>query len=229
MYLNQCKAVSTKIDHCKIYSSKNRCETCQTGYFLSNNECNLILAINCLLFENETKCRSCTFEFPYLDTDFNCKKNPLIPNCKYYSTVNKCEKCEDSFYLNSESKCVTISPIVQNCSIYSSESKCITCVKGYELITESSTETCNKINGVDPFCKNAVSGDNRCAVCKSGYVLIDGICQKCDHQNPGCAVCDSGNLGTCKMCTSGYTMDTDGMCHVNQTIRDGYIKISYDV
>jgi hypothetical protein len=89
--------------------------------------------------------------------------------------------------------------------------------------------SCEKVVGVDPFCGKAVSSGNRCAVCKSGYVLVDGICQKCDHLNPGCSVCGTVSRDVCLMCYSGYTMDSAGTCHVNESVFDSYIKLSYDI
>lgn len=225
LHLNQCRAVSKSIEHCVRYSGKSTCSRCDEGYLLSDNECKLILTTNCLVYESETKCRSCTFENPILKEDFSCGKNPDVPNCKLYSSPNKCQICDEGFFLTVDAKCISVSAPVANCENYSSTGTCASCSRGFEL----KASACSKIVGVDPFCSSAVTTTNRCALCKAGYVLVGDVCQKCGAANPGCAVCDAENRDECKMCASGYTMDDQKKCHANQVIWDSYIKISYDI
>jgi hypothetical protein len=231
LYDNHCLGVSISVENCQAYSDSETCSECIHGYLLQNNKCSSVLSVNCLVYEDEYKCRLCSFEFPFLDSNFKCKKNPDNPNCKIYYNTHKCDVCEDGYHLTNEGLCVTISSVISGCALYSNED-CLKCDFGYKLSassTDSSKSVCQKVIGTDTNCKSSTFSKKQCGMCKPGYILKDNICERCDQVVSGCAICNKSNFSECLICKSGYSMDSSSNCIVNSDVRSQFVKITYEL
>ena len=126
----RCALVDKPIEHCRTYSSADRCETCRFGYYLTNNTCLKIPVPNCIMADDDpSKCIMCgdgiIAENGRCDGDKRCD----IENCYgcFWPTI--CSFCKEG-YSNAATKCVT-EP--KNCVEldFSDLTKCTICYEGY--------------------------------------------------------------------------------------------------
>ena len=97
------KCVESPIPNCiGIDPVSMRCDKCQNGFFLENNECVKVEEIkNCLIYDPDSR-RSCLTCGPNSKklTIKTCKPvDNKIKNCKNYLNSETCKECEDGFVL----------------------------------------------------------------------------------------------------------------------------------
>ena len=104
------KCLDCEVSGCsKCIDGGSKCEECNTGFTLIQNEC---------LFKNETDCALPCATCSKFDYCVTCKKDGFIPidgicpscmelhkGCSEDCTYDKCNKCLKYFTLNSEGKC----------------------------------------------------------------------------------------------------------------------------
>ena len=216
------------------------CYQCKDGYYNIENSCYCDIK-NCEQC-SENSCLKCKTNYHYNYTTKECEKNEISincydPNCKtcFSEEMGACQECIEG-YDNDKGKCYQLKLPDNhqcpenyfmhnnfcyenceglNCTIrdrrYSNRykceiNKCILCENNiiYLYSNCNNTEEC-KLEG----CLNCVTPD-KCVICSQGYYNIGGICKKCIE---GCSLC-SNNL-TCDYCFSGYKLNDDGQCELN--------------
>ena len=210
---NLCFPTNDIIPFCLFYKANSVCQECNTGYLLLNNECKIIKAQNCLVYTDETKCKTCPREFPVLTTNFNCSKNVQVKFCEEHKTASSCSKCISGYYLKGETDhCFLVDKKIEKCLDYNPSQNCIKCETGYYVWENN----CFINPDYDTNCEYFNDTKYNCSLCYEGYVLIDNYCFKCGHIFENCAVCDETNNEQCLMCKSGFYMDKEGKCNKNE-------------
>lgn len=180
------------------YAYNGYCDSCQTGYTLTNGN---------------TKCTKCTDPACQI-----CEKNkpdtctqkgvPPPKHCVQPQSNNWCLECEDGYGLVAESKnAIQTSPgvclkcTVPNCSTCDGTAAhvgtCTGCTKGYTAI-QGKCVRCGVKN-----CYSCSKGINTCTMCNDNYVLVSSKqCVKCAVKN--CSLCSNKDPNSCFYCDQGY-------------------------
>ena len=170
------------IAKCTIYSlNKDQCSTCESDYFLTENntKCqeNPSGLTGCSIYKNASECSQC-FTDLYLDDNKRCQKvTTLIENCLYYSAIDKCSNCKPDYFL-SNNTCILVK--AKKCLVAESVTKCSSCPSGWGLqeevvagetllscVTKPTINGCSLVSSKAPF---------KCEVCDKFTYLDNGAC-----------------------------------------------------
>ena len=167
-YLNYGSCLPGNIDNCTVYTSKNICATCETGYVLSVNQDACVLPIeHCNTYGTTGVCITCdSGYFPSQDQS-TCVLE--IEHCSIYENDGSCNSCMPDYAVTKyRDKCV---PYIERCQIYDEDGTCDTCETGY-------TQSQDKSHCVLPITGCTVyNNDGECIECSSSYpILYEGKC-----------------------------------------------------
>lgn len=164
-------------DFCASYFRP--CSHCYDGFLeYTSQECIFSENVidNCLIYEEDGKCRECDPGFAMIDG--NCAETSL-PNCLYPLTVRSCQICVSGIR-NEFGSCGTSRCFIPNCiwceTTRDSFELCTRCEEGYSLDVgrnscyPSSMKNCKK-NFYDV-----------CYQCDYGYYNREGICVVSNRQ-----------------------------------------------
>ena len=223
------------------FAGYHLCYQCKDGFYNSEKDCYCDIK-DCEQC-SENSCLKCKTNYYYNYTTKSCEKNEISINCfdPYCKTClseekGACEECKEGYEkhkgqcykLNSPDnnnkcpenyflkdnfcfeKCDGLNCTIKdknyldryNCQI----NKCLVCEYNILYIYSncSNSEQCT-LEG----CLNCITPDE-CAICTQGYYNIGGICKKCIE---GCSICSNNH--TCDYCFSGYKLNNDGQCELN--------------
>ena len=66
----ECKAVTTEVENCSVYSSATECSVCGDGYYLKEKACVKIEAVDNCQFHTDRQCDVCAADY-YLNKGYN--------------------------------------------------------------------------------------------------------------------------------------------------------------
>ena len=107
---------------------------------------------------------------------------------------NNNRMCSWSYSFQLNFNCSIVTSQCYDCSSYTT---CTNCVGGYFLYM-------NRCYTNIPNC--ATRSGLSCALCSSGYILVDGACRLCSSFMPNCQTCP--NPLTCSTCMTKYALDS---------------------
>jgi proprotein convertase subtilisin/kexin type 5 len=187
---------------CKTCDDLNNCSSCIDGMVLNKNKC-------------VSKCDSGQTAVSGVCQD--CQ----VTSCRSCDTsLTRCLDCNLDRFLLSATR-----------SDGSTATSCVTdCGAGkfpYNRVCTNCMSNCNRCS-VTTSCVQCSSGfvlqGLSCqAKCDLGYVEVSGKCVRCT--NPNCLVCDSLSLGTCRKCTTGYSIKNNDCV---KECGDGFFKYLVD-
>ena len=133
-----CKAPTTEVENCIMYSSLTVCDACMSKYKLSDGKCVDIGIENCYATTDGTTCASCSG----LAGESDCPGTECtIANCASCKTVDEkenCEGCASGFYAAADKlSCVELTGANAGCASVV-DSKCSGCTYGYYVNSASS-------------------------------------------------------------------------------------------
>lgn len=184
-----CEQCPKNCDICfQIPNDKIECAFCKEGFYLDNNQ----------------ECKKC---------QKNCKEC-IGPN------LNDCKTVKKGFFYSDEKKKIQKCN-VEGCVVCHKENQCIACGENYygEVIENKTTQVSkNKENykclkcGIEDCLVCEKKEDQiknnffvTCNLCKTGYGLVSGKCEKCTEN---CVFCRE-NTHECTLCQNGYHLDTN--------------------
>ena len=231
--LKICKSLNSEdLKNCeKIDTERGMCQTCKSGYYLSNNDRKCTLTENC--YESTFGvCRKCTNGF-YLDKkEQKCKKQEgAFEHCRETLDGKTCDVCDDEFYFDEEGICCG----TNYCAVRGQYYRCEKCINGYYLSSygdcctpEKNCYYGNKDLGIcqqcdDDYCLDYKDGhckynleNNDLKYCK----IADGVCTQCEvgyylGKDDKCSVsdhCSESDSGICLVCQDNYFLGLDKIC-----------------
>ncbi len=213
---NLCSMFSI-ISHCEEYekissfgNSSFYCAKCETGYWASNNFCEVRVNNdkNCLVYElGSDSCQECLDGFFVSSDGSECSENPNgVKNCEVYSSATKCVSCKQDMYL-SNNECIEISEKIPNCLYYKDPITCGTCSPTFFL----SEKTCIKAEA-----KNCLlyETQKKCKSCSPKYGLkpIDDLISCIEPSDPNCLDFIQTYPFICNICIKDFYSDEEGQC-----------------
>lgn len=177
---------------CSVCTNGNDCSFCGSGTFLDGNNCRKCFD-GCADCNDANTCNACMDGY-YDDGLNHC--NRCQTNCDLCLDFDTCDKPSSGFYFDgARSK-----PCSFGCTQCNDANTCYTCGSGTYLdMTTLKCKTC--AYGCDKC------DSSQCFDCKSGFNLVNGMCQPC---RPNCEYCL--NIDTCDKCFAGYYRQTDNSC-----------------
>jgi hypothetical protein len=106
-----CVSIPTGVPNCEIYLNPSVCSYCKSGYFLNQNECELVTNTisDCFWYSADGVCSTCKGGFKMkTETIENINDNQIITSCELDSVLNclsyddalgLCKECDSNFYL----------------------------------------------------------------------------------------------------------------------------------
>ncbi|KRX02881.1 WD40-repeat-containing domain [Pseudocohnilembus persalinus] len=205
-------------------SSSNNCSSCDTGYTLSGNECQVQLntcndsnCVNCPT--NNAICVEC--QFGYYSDGENCQIcGSGCTDCE--QNANHCTACIDKYYVDTtDYQCKWDGTCYHLCTTCGSEKyhNCNSCIDGYFLyfnrVCLDCDYTCLTCNGGLPqhclTCDevNYTYNNGNCIpiispTCSDGFFDNGGVCEACYG---GCKICTSADQNSCQDCDYKYYLD----------------------
>ena len=189
---------SFQINHC-LEESNGICNTCELGYYLTNNICidSFLSTVfhNCKESKDGLSCSTCE------DGYFFSKNGECVntQNCQLsQKRLSYCEKCDEGFYLSKNGLFCSSS---QNCIYGDRETgKCTDCQGGYYI--DLNDNHCKSNTENNQF-KNCKKGAENCEECIYKYYLgEDGLCSL----SRNCSV--SNQDGQCLKCVEGFYLSS---------------------
>ncbi len=239
----KCPCADSSCALCRTgFAGYDLCYLCKDGYYNKGNDCFCDIE-NCEQC-SENGCLKCETNYFYNSTTKSCEKNEISINCSdpecktcFSEEEGACEKCKEG-YNNDRGYCYKLNSADSNnkcpdnfflkdnfcfekcdglkCTerdnrfkeeAYKCEiNNCLLCEDNIlYLYSDCNNSAQCKLEG----CLNCVTLDE-CAICSQGYYNIGGICKKCID---GCSKCSNNH--TCDYCFSGYNLNDDGQCELN--------------
>ena len=196
------KCVNT--NYCKKVGELGICESCSSGYFISEFDKSCTTTENCYIgIKNIGLCEQCNSGY-YIDfKDGKCKSNSEENEFKYCRTAKEiCNECIPGYYLGNDHKCTD--------NKYCSESlngECTECKNNYYL-------------GLDNRCsevENCIySNEYECEECKNNF-YYERYRRKCIEWEGRFINCKYGyEIKGCERCKDDYYLNqTDNLCYSN--------------
>ncbi|KAH0576091.1 Cysteine-rich membrane protein 2 [Spironucleus salmonicida] len=237
------KCVKCQVDNCDTCSTDAQtCVKCKNNFVPNGNKCDACrdngpeclcgTAVNCATCApNADKCKSCVGNF-----------DP--------KATTPCTDCLDGFFksdVSGKSTCTACSDKCTNCT---SADTCTACQDGFS-VDGNKCVTCEDTN-----CKICSANKNVCTKCNTGYLTVDGKCERqcyqgqsvcatnqiclttCKTCSENCMTCE-GSIASCTSCAPGFTLDRSSCaacstgcadCTGNKNVcnlcKDGYFGIS---
>ena len=201
------------VDNCKIFSTGDKCQSCDIGYFVTeNDECEvnpLDDIQNCIKYASYDSCTECSNGFK-LTAEDKCVGVTEINDCSVYAgdvTTDVCLLCDSNYYLDSNTCQLRNTLAVDNCDQLKVDGEgCGTCSNGFTP-TDDALACLTSISN----CKTYASSDettveHSCDECDNTYYL-DTISGEC---TPGSVVnCKTYQTSSdvCTVCDNGYYLD----------------------
>ena len=207
-----------------IANSSYTCESCNSGYYLSNNTCVARTSItNCSIYDSDADtCDTCATGTYLSANSKTCTANPTgVYKCSTYSNATTCTSCLTGYYLSSNA-CPAVTSTIANCSVYSGAATCSACASNYVL----SSNAC-----VTPTATNCLTytSSTACASCNNGYVLtattttsnsttttVTNCVAATGKAN--CATVNYTSPYNCTSCNSGYYLNSGACTAATTTI-----------
>lgn len=204
--------------NCYTYNAQSICTSCIPGYQYLNGVCNLVTIQNCHTIGLGNLCLVCANSYTLIAGA--CAISTLT-NCQVFQSATMCSVCQSGFYLNAGRCLVPFN--IPFCVIYSSPNQCNQCQN--QAILETNLTVCTILSGslavyTNPSCYQYIRTPI-CIYCNVGYYFdpISGICVACQTTpSKSCAICDYLNPTVCLICSSGYFMNANTTCSLNQEI-----------
>lgn len=202
---------STCIHDNSVRMSMDDSLECNDGFFQLNSTC-----IPCSIYGDcktcaPNTCLECIDSFPGehgICTKYEIpeKEKRVFESCELTNNYT-CVRCMTGYYWNG-TNCNKCS---DNCLICRNQNECISCNNSFYL----NDSICIPRNeDLINRCKDFIIGkDNMCAVCRDGYYMYNGMCNKCSS---GCSKCTSM---MCVDCTE-YHFLHDGACYSYDTLNN---------
>ncbi|KRX07463.1 Insulin-like growth factor binding protein, N-terminal [Pseudocohnilembus persalinus] len=227
------------------------CQTCNTGYYLYNNDCLANCPDGYYKDVPNKKCEPCdstcyTCSGP---SNLDCITCQTTPQHYYLTSQTRCyQNCPAKYYAEDSSNPKSCDQCHSNCVTCTSLSVCQTCEIGYQLISDfcyqicatnqyldMSTDTCYNC---DTACKTCTDSTNKdCITCQDTpqyyYLPDDNTCYlNCpsgyykDLSINECVSCPiqcqaCTDSSTCQSCNTGFFLDSSDNS-CNTTCQDGY-------
>ena len=193
---------------------------CPSKTFFSINDdfsrtcvpCSDDCAICYLSADKKPVCAFCEEGF-FMNSGKTCKA--CVKNCSSCTgtDIGHCRSASEGHFYDLKTGSIE-SCVDQSCATCASQNQCTSCSEGFYQAAKTETE-----NGVLLTCKTCEiehclfcseksdqvkSGTfNSCSLCRSGYSLVSGKCQKCPEN---CSYCREES-GECSFCDRGYNQD----------------------
>ena len=202
-----CSAVGNiKVENCALYSSITQCKTCDSGYYLVENECVKIEAVsNCRVHSNR-KCTTCDSNY-FLNVSYT--SNPPAANVDTFDLFASGNYDMVSINLDSNVSTVCQKVTVKHCLVLETAHTCSKCESDYFL---TSSKTCER-NPELPI-SNCLKYKSRtvCSECVENYYVTlntSGVFQECT-KIPVIEFCETYDKtnGFCTACAAGYWLNT---------------------
>ena len=194
------------------------CSSCESSFYLENNECKKIQKLKKCVTGEKEKCKECKD-----DEDL----------------INQCKICNEGYYLEENSnktECVSCNKIedCMECNEDNNKLICNKCREGYELINNSCIEKNCEIGANEKCssCKLVKDKKKECYTCNEGYFLKENstICSKCTINN--CKKCSFiNNKEICNECLDTFIAKTEENeliksceCEYGYKLTDGFCK-----
>lgn len=104
-----CQYATSKIDHCRRFSSDTTCSECEEGYYLNNNACTAIATTDCAYVTPSapTICTGCeNGKLPTAAGSCTDGANCTLANCEICGSNTRCIRCGSRYSLTSTNTCV---------------------------------------------------------------------------------------------------------------------------
>jgi hypothetical protein len=192
-----CFPFPSGISNCIDYQNESTCSKCQTGFYLSENQCKEVseTILHCVTYLSNTICKTC-------EDGYSVNPSPTGPH----------------------DTCAIIQ--AQNCLTASDINTCSSCNPGYGLHHSNGSVDCESISSI-PYCdKQDFNAPYSCLECGNNSVFADGICDpivlpisNCEiysSQN-ACKLCRDGYLlkfdgSSCDKIGSDFEIKLDSNC-----------------
>ena len=190
---------------------KNRCATCNLGYYLdiNNGTCISCEVDNCIKCQLSGVCLECIEQYEPLNGKCfkTCQKgeNEKCHKCNntLLEITENCFDCNEGYYLPEDSqdktKCSSCRLGCLHCYGKMNESICYQCQEGFQLYNNECTKDC--ILGAGELCYSCDLGDNGlyCGSCNEGYYLPYNLterkrCKKCGLNMINCHQDENNNI-----------------------------------
>ena len=186
----KCSSCSSNCLTCP--TSDTVCETCASGYTVTNGACVALCSTNCASC-NADGCITCKAGF-FVNSSKGC--DACSTNCKV-CTSTACTECLVNYKVVS-GKCEF--DCGANCATCKDATTCSICATGYKAVTGKCEFDCGANCAT---CKDTTT----CSICATGYKVVTGKCQfDC---GAGCTTCK--DTTTCSICADGYYIGS-GKC-----------------
>ena len=203
--------VGGNIPNCKVFTSPETCEECETTHYLESPQvCKLYSPdLECQNFNKiKDECTSC-HEGYELDSTNKCIDQDPDDPCKIKGQNGVCEECKTGFILNQDTEqcdprraenCEEVEPLKDQCK------KC----KPKHWMDADDENKCKPHDTVNK-CVEYFDDRNECHFCDSTSYLEDNKCENVSNLVEHCQIYLNDN--TCSTCDSTYTLnEADNIC-----------------
>ncbi|CAD8179254.1 unnamed protein product [Paramecium octaurelia] len=214
---------------CVSCISKNKCTSCNQGYYLNYDQYCTKCIEPCLECSSQTRCSSCISEVYYLapgDNQCQICRN-FDSNCLTCKAEHQCTSCETGYFVQEDYRgsqlISTCQPCSSQCLTCSNDSnECLTCNNAFQ--PPNCKQTCSSSQfQVGILCYPCASQCDTCELksiqclscslnrispplctCKETYFDFNGVCTPCISN---CKFCF--NPVSCSKCSDGYYLQSN--------------------
>lgn len=212
----ECQMIARSIDFCVDFVNNSTCQTCITGYYLSNNVCfPVIIEIdNCLIYSWSNQCQQCISGYVLIG---NTKCSwPIAQNCRTFASINACSSCWENNGLQQIDGIINcVSNFIPNCK-KSSEIAPFVCLMCFCEFYTNLFGICLPVKELIKGCV-IYSSESTCSQCDFGGVLSFDK-KSCDFKtfvkkiDQNCSNITNTGFAFCSVCEPGYVFDKSGDC-----------------
>ena len=209
---NECPVNPDGIKFCDVYSARDVCSRCQTGYYFENAKClEVTLAVDgCSVYSSATQCLECQ-SGKFLKN--SACVEVTAQNCLTLESESRCATCAVNFLVNAETGNCEDSGISDCVSPLSgSPNTCTKCAVG-KLLSENGL-TCDSPSSPISNCLDYET-ETKCKTCESNFLLSADGSACSELTNKAGAHCAKGSFVTspiCDVCHLGYVKTQESLC-----------------
>ena len=183
-YGYSCRVREIIVENCLIFEKSTlKCDTCQEGYFLNQDQ--MICYPNptgvkfCEEYSSETTCKKCANNY-YLNSNkcLEVAQENLITGCISYNEEQLCVECSQNYFFVAD-KNTCADPNASGCLTYTDINTCATCPAGkvFQEVQQGENLIKNCIDYNLQFCLDINPETRQCNLCATSYYpQEDGTC-----------------------------------------------------
>ncbi len=123
----------------------------------------------------------------------------------------KCTECVASFLNSEDSLCSLPTKKIENCMIYKDKDTCEKCL--FNKVISDDKKSCSSLTSVDNCAKIYIDDASKCEVCKEGFTMKDGKCEKGKCTLENCRLCklkSDEKTEECVLCENDFVRLLEG-------------------